>query len=179
MKEILAGDGFCNFVEDLKINAKLTYKGDVYEVWEMSDEVFSRIDLTVGADFSDNFDLMSNWKSEWGWWRHSFGSVLEDDNPLYPEHGFTIRGKTMKGYYSLDKYLSYVEDMYEDGEDVDEDDPYYFTYSCLTEYLAREIGATSEKNVCAIATSLAKINNMTLAELFNTYEGVVENEKEI
>ena len=27
MKEILAGDGFCNFVEDLKINAKLTYKG--------------------------------------------------------------------------------------------------------------------------------------------------------
>lgn len=179
MKEILAGDGFCNFVEDLKINAKLTYKGDTYEVWEMPDEVFSWIILTIGADFSDNLDLMSNWKPSWGWWRYSYGSILEDNNPLYPEHNFMIRGKTMKGYYSLDKYLSYVKDMYEDGEEIEEDDTCYYTYSCLTEYLGMEIGVTSEQNVCAVATSLAKINNMTLAELFNTYEGVVENEKEI
>lgn len=176
MKEVLAGDGFCNFVEDLKINAKLTYKGDAYEVWEMPDEVFSWIILNVSADYSDNLNF---WKSKWGWWRYSFGSVLEDDNPFYPEHDFTIRGKTMKGYYSLDKYLSYVKDMYEDGEEIEEDDPCYYTYSCLTEYLEMEIGVTSEHNVCAVAISLAKINNMTLAELFNTYEGAVDNEKKI
>ena len=33
------------------------------------------------------------------------------------------------------------------------------------------MSVSSEKNVCALAVDLAKANGMTLAELFETYEG--------
>lgn len=38
-------------------------------------------------------------------------------------------------------------------------------------YLCDEIGASTEKNVCACTVDLAQQNNMTLSELFKKYLG--------
>lgn len=44
-------------------------------------------------------------------------------------------------------------------------------YDYLTEYMCDEIGASMEKNVCALAVDLARINNITMGELFTKYQG--------
>jgi hypothetical protein len=44
-------------------------------------------------------------------------------------------------------------------------------YPTLLCYFCDEIGASTEKNVCAIAVDLAALNNMTMAELFQKYQG--------
>lgn len=49
---------------------------------------------------------------------------------------------------------------------------WYYTYDYLTDYISNEFGASMESNVCAIAKSLAKLNNMKLGELFEKYEGI-------
>ena len=48
----------------------------------------------------------------------------------------------------------------------------YKAYSSdLLEYLSYYLGASQPRNVCALCVDLARINNMTLGELFNTYQG--------
>lgn len=49
-------------------------------------------------------------------------------------------------------------------------------YVNLSEYLCDCIGASTGKNVCACVTDLAKYNDMTIAELFDKYEGYPEKE---
>jgi len=44
-------------------------------------------------------------------------------------------------------------------------------YDNLLQYFEYEIGATTEKNVTALAVDLAKYNNMNLGELFIKYQG--------
>ena len=44
-------------------------------------------------------------------------------------------------------------------------------YDTLTEYMCNEIGASTEKNVCALAVDLARANGLTMARLFEIYEG--------
>ncbi len=41
----------------------------------------------------------------------------------------------------------------------------------LLEYLEIEMDCSSFKNVCAVTKDLAKYNNMTMADLFQKYQG--------
>lgn len=45
------------------------------------------------------------------------------------------------------------------------------TYHDILIYLCDEIGASTERNVCACTIDLARQNNLTLAELFKKYLG--------
>jgi hypothetical protein len=45
------------------------------------------------------------------------------------------------------------------------------TYDNLTTYMCDELGASQPRNVCALAVDLARANGMTMAKLFETYEG--------
>jgi hypothetical protein len=47
----------------------------------------------------------------------------------------------------------------------------YREYDHLLQYFCDEIGASTEKNVCALAIDLARQNGMTMAELFKKYQG--------
>ena len=46
-----------------------------------------------------------------------------------------------------------------------------YEYKDLLEYFCEELGASTEKNVCALAVDLAKYNGLTLSELFKIYGG--------
>ena len=52
-----------------------------------------------------------------------------------------------------------------------EEDVYPRVYKNLLEYMYNEVGASLERNVCALAVDLARANGMTMARLFETYEG--------
>ena len=89
------------------------------------------------------------WKPEWGWWRSAEGCNIED----WPTHTFVVNGKEMKGWYRA-------------GEDF----RLNLNYSSLTDYLCEVIGASTEKNVCAVSVGLAKLNGVALPILFDKYE---------
>jgi len=145
MKEIL-GANLKKCFKELKIKAKKTYclnnKYCEYEVWEMSD---------------NDFEVLSNipnskWKESWGWWRFSEGSNM---GQVFQE--YIINGKKIMTW---------------DGK-RGEDDQYLIksrSYDNLLEYFCDEIGASTETNICALATDLAKQNNMKMSDLFSIYQ---------
>lgn len=141
--EILAGDGFSNAVTDMNLNARKQYGGRIYEVWSIAGSDYKKI-----CDITDD-----DWKDEWGWWRYADGSNITD----WPIRLFLVNKEQMIGYF---KEL-----------DSDEISPYVKNYSSLTDYLYNEIGASAERNICAVSVDLAKLNGMTLAELFQKYQG--------
>lgn len=150
MKEILGAELDKAF-EELNINAKKTYEAkklhykyqEVYQVWELSDEDFEKIcDLTE-----------EDWKDDWGWWRSAEGS-----NMCNPLSRFNINHHYLKAWDSDNRL-----------ESVD----YYChrKYEYLTQYMCDEIGASTGKNICALAVDLARINGITMGELFRKYQG--------
>lgn len=80
------------------------------------------------------------------WWRSA-----ERSNLGIPDTKFTVNGKKLLGWNWQDKKIR--------------------KYENLSEYLCECIGASTGKNVCACAVDLAKYNHMTMAELFEMYEG--------
>lgn len=152
MKEIL-GNHLMNFFVEMKMqnenyNKDLmrTYKGDRYEVYSVSDELFDVMcDMT-----EERFEELAG---EDAWWRSSEGSILgTPDTKVY------INGHEMLGWSG------------ERWEDEDEDDEFEIYSRSLSDYLCDVIGASQPKNVCALAVDLAKYNNMTMGELFTKYE---------
>lgn len=102
-------------------------------------------EYTVLCDEPDN--EVGAWE-ECGW-RYSEGSNQGD-----PNHLFVINGKELNAWKE------------------NEDDDYNQEEFCdLLEYLNCEIGCSQPSNVCALATDLARYNNMKLSELFQKYQG--------
>lgn len=152
MKEIL-GNHLTNFFVEMKMqnenyNKDLmrTYKGNRYEVYSVSDELFDVMcDMT-----EERFEELAG---EDAWWRSAEGSILgTPDTKVY------INGHEMLGWSG------------ERWEDEDEDDEFEIYSRSLSDYLCDVIGASQPKNVCALAVDLAKYNNMTMGELFTKYE---------
>ena len=85
------------------------------------------------------------WDSTWGWWRSAKGS-----NMGTAANFFTINGQFMIGW-----------------ETVDGDD----TYDSLMDYFHKGLKVGMESNMCALAVDLARVNGMTMAKLFQTFEG--------
>lgn len=97
-------------------------------------------------DFDKICDIdESDWKSVWGWWRYSEGSNLGDPNAEY-----TINGHKLLAW------------DFNPGKPSCSDRSYHN----LSEYMSRELGASTEKNVSAVTTDLAKHNGLTLGQLF-------------
>lgn len=52
-----------------------------------------------------------------------------------------------------------------------EEAQYPHEYETLLTYMGEELGASVERNVCALAVDLARANGLTLSELFIKFEG--------
>lgn len=144
MKEILGNNlkKFFDIVDPHYSEAEITYSDyGKYEVWEVSDKLFEKM-----CNMSEEkFEEISG---EGIWWCSSEGSVLG-----YPDTYFTVKDAEL---------LAWDSPIYSSKKGHD--------YSNLTEYLCDCLGASSSKNVCALATDLALYNNMKMSELFDTYE---------
>ena len=93
---------------------------------------------------------------------------------------FTVNDKEMiawSGYKREDLILEWADMSFEDKAKYNhsikkyEEDVYPCVYDNLLTYMAEEVGASVERNVCALAVDLARANGMTMAKLFETYEG--------
>lgn len=142
MKEVLAGEGFANAVAALHLACERVYRGEQYEVWELEDESLGKI-----LGYQDDL-----WKPEWGWYRCADGCNVAH----WPTATFMVNGKYMIGFYNEN------DDYWREKTDR--------AYDSLTDYLCEVIGASTPKNVCALAVDIARLNEMTMAELFTKYE---------
>ena len=166
MAEILGGNGLHRAFKELGIKATRTYRGSEkphYEVWELSKDDLKKL------------EYIEEWKDEWGWWRYAKGS-----NMGTPFDFFTVNGKELiawSGYKREDLILEWAEMSFEDKAKYNhsirkyEEDVYPCTYKNLLTYMCDELGASVERNVCALAVDLARANGMTMAKLFEVYEG--------
>lgn len=146
MKEILGGNlkRFFDTIDSKCNDADITYAGDRYEVWSVSDELFEQMCNMTEEEFV-------NLAGEDAWWRQSEGSVLgAPDTTVY------INGEEMLGWNS---------------RWADEDVQWEIHEQSLTDYLCDKIGVSQPRNVCACAMDLAKYNGMSMGELFTKYEG--------
>lgn len=138
---------FFDKVDNPPNDADISYAGNRYEVWEVSEDLFNKM-----CDMSE--DEFVKLAGEEAWWRQSDGSVLG-----VPDTYFSVHGERLLGWDSP---------IYESKT--------WHKYVNLSEYLCDCIGASTGKNVCACVTDLAKYNDMTIAELFDKYEGYPEKE---
>lgn len=150
MKEILGGNlkKFFDIVDKSYKEAEITYAGNRYEVWEVSDELF----IQMCNMSEDEFIRLAG---ENAWWRSSEGSNLGIVNTTV--------------YINGNEMLGWLGNLWDDEEDDDGDTIEIFSKS-LTNYLCDVVGASQPKNICACAMDLAKYNNMTMGQLFTKYE---------
>ena len=171
--EVLAGGEFANAVRDMNLtSAQCTYRyhpeqGDWhedYQVWELSQDDFDII-CSVSND---------DWKDTFGWWRYATGSNLGSVNHEYIVHGEKI--VAWDGVHTdFEEECSVCSD-FKNGmcERTATDFEECFgkrEYPDVISYLCEEIGASTEKNVCACTIDLARQNGMSLSELFKKYLG--------
>jgi hypothetical protein len=147
MVEILGGNlkKFMDLMDKNYKNADITYAGDKYEVWEVSDDLFKKM-----CDMSE--EEFIEIAGEDAWWRSAKGSVMG-----IPDMKIHIKGYELLGW---DKFWEHDE-----SDNVSE-----YDFRSLTSYLCDVCGASQPKNICALAMDLAKYNNMTMGELFSKYE---------
>ena len=143
MKEILGKNlkKFFDTIDNPPNDAEITYAGDKYEVWKVSDELFEKMCNMTEEKFIGI-------AGEDAWCRQSYGSNLG-----YPNAEFEVNGKNLTGWDSP-IYDSKIGNKYEN----------------LSDYLCNCIGVSQPRNVCACAVDLAKYNDMTMGELFEKYE---------
>lgn len=160
--EILSGVGYGlgleKAFEELSISAHKTYEGNTYfddktQIWKLSNEDYDKLCEIKEED----------WKDDWGWWRGAIGSNMCSQIKRY-----SINHHYMLGW---DGYKR--EEMEKENKSLSPKDRYYEPrkYETLLRYIVNEIGASTEKNVCAICVDLARINNITMGELFRGYQG--------
>lgn len=170
MIEILAGDGIEYAFDELNISARKTYQGKedaipYYEVWELSEEDFEKLSAVTEEE----------WQDDYGWYRCAEGSIMGPTNTT-----FTINKREILAWDGT-RRLDLLDQWRGENESTKmifyhsfkEYERYFMPrkYRKLTEYLFNELGASTERNVCALTVDLAKANNITLAELFKIYEG--------
>jgi hypothetical protein len=174
MKEII-GENMKNIFIIQGINPKEAFSGSIgywpdFKVWEVNDTEFNSL-----CEITD--EQFERWSEEGAWWRWSEGSIMG-----VPTYEFTINGEKIMAWYDGDRDKDLIEDFWYDvakGYETDADGnlekyiaAWHTTeYKDLLEYFCEELGASTERNVCALATDLAKYNNITMAELFRKYGG--------
>lgn len=143
------------------------YYSNDYEVWEISEDCHKFLCDMSEDEFSE--------RCPDGWWCSAEGCNLG-----IPDIGFIIKGQYIDAYLRNSKE-SFIEDVCQDCDDFNklcnpyEEDIYCpdgeIEYDSLLEYLSNELGIGAERNICAVCVDLAKYNKMTMAELFQKYQG--------
>lgn len=172
MREII-GENLQTFFDNTGIAATKTYSGHIgywshFEVWEMSEEDYD--DICIMSD-----DEYEHFAVDDSWWRGADGSNMDTVNEEFIINDLPITAWRNEGR---------VSDYEDDWNDMDKEEQSEYKnfedflntwfpkeYSHLMEYFCEELGASTERNVCALATDLAKYNNITMAELFRRYGG--------
>lgn len=167
MREILANN-LQSLFDNTSLNGKCTYRGNTYEVWEVSDE-----DFKIMCDMSEEeFEKVC----PDGMWRSSEGSSMSSSYNKWIINNNEILawdGGDRENYF--EEYCKDCEDYCDDMCEANNDDILNCCgerkYDTLLNYMCDEIGASQPKNVCALAVDLAKANNMKMSDLFKIYEG--------
>ena len=149
MKEVLAGENIAKAFELFEISAKKEYQripdnpyAVDYQVWSMSEESFTKLGKITDEEWADKD---SKEASGIGWWRWAAGSIIESD-------------KVVKSSIKHNKLLIYEPDF-----------EARHNFRDLVDYCSCVYGASTERNLCAIWTSIAKLNEITLSELLKRY----------
>lgn len=176
MREII-GENLRKFFKNAKIQGLITYSGNIgywphFEVWEIQERDYDRMcDMT-----DEEFERLATKDS---WWRGSEGS-----NRGAVNEEFIINGLPLVAWRDEDRVGDY-EDEWNDMDEEEQSEYENFEaflntwltkeYPHLLEYFCNELGASTGRNICALAADLAKYNNITMAELFKRYGGAYEN----
>ncbi|MEE1302330.1 MAG: hypothetical protein UHD64_06050 [Bacteroidales bacterium] len=176
MKEII-GENLRKFFENAKIQGLITYSGHIgywphFEVWEVQERDYERMcDMT-----DEEFEQIASKDS---WWRSAEGSNMGTVN-----EEFIINGMPLMAWRDEDRVSDY-EDEWNDMDEEEQSEYENFEdflnkwfpkeHPHLLEYFCNELGASTGRNICALATDLAKYNNITMAELFKRYGGSYED----
>lgn len=145
MREILANN-LQSLFDNTSLNGKCTYRGNTYEVWEVSDEDFKIMYDMTEEEFEK---VCPN-----GMWRSSDGSALYS-----PNYTVIINGKKLLGWIK-------EQDIYGACIAVGKSYIKEKEFRSLLEYFCDYIETPQPSNVCALAVDLAKANNMKMSELF-------------
>lgn len=144
-----------------KCNPKKDYDPH-YEVYEISQSDMKKLEEVFEMPFGS-------------WWRYARGCNLGT-----PFDFFTINGKELIAWGGprrddlrdwWDREPDEEKAAYHYSFSEYEKDTMPYKYETLTEYMCDEIGASTETNVCALAVDLARANGLTMARLFELYEG--------
>lgn len=137
---------------------------EYFNVFEISEEEFKKM---CNYEDENGVHIIGEehpiWKSHWGWWRHATGCSL--DSRFTPTFTGKINGNVLKLWYNDNQ-------MYHDiGKDYTEKDCNRWVlkhseYDNLFSYCLKMWYCSTERNVTAIAVGLAKLNNMSLTDLF-------------
>ena len=99
----------------------------------------------LSKDDLKKLEYVVEWQNEWGWYRYSkggrFGSACEI---------LTVNGQMLIGWETKNGLTE---------------------FDSLTDYFFDGLFADETEAYCALAVELAKVNGMTMAKLFETYEG--------
>ena len=173
MKSVeIIGENMNNIWGALGINPKETFSGSIglwenFKVWELTDAEFNNL-----CEITD--EQFVRWSEKGAWWRYSEGSVLGEPDVL-----FRINRDFLMAWEKFDRSYLYEEwqtlskrekrKYYDDEDYVELNCPH--SYKDIITYLSEEVGVSTETNVCALVTDLAKYNKISLSELFIRFGG--------
>lgn len=158
----ILGHDLADAIRDLKIEAELKYTTPTtgkferlpkFEVWEMQQETFETL---CNVDDDD-------WKDEYGWWRYG-ERASENFSGLN-----IVNGHEMIAFPPEEHAMDFPSEHADGEEKEEESGPESYTH--FLQYLDYNQGMSTEKNVAITAISLAKANELTLAEFMTKYYG--------
>ena len=168
----LIGENMGVVFEKLNIPYMQGYSGSIgywpnFGVYKIPEQYYPKLCDMSDDEFEKEFPE--------SWWRYAEGSNMGTPNCEFIINGCQIDAWQNEWYVDdlveeyntlpLDEQLEYssVADYIAEN--------YRYEYSNLLEYLCDELGVSTERNVCALATDLAKYNEMSIAKLFGIYGG--------
>lgn len=171
MKEFI-GENMGVVFDKLNIPYMQGYSGNIgywpnFGVYKVLEQHFPKL-----CDIPDE-----EWAKEFSesWWRYAEGSNMGTPNCEFVINGHKIDAWQNEWYVDdlVNEYylLSPEEQLEYNSVEEYVDENYRYKYDNLLEYFCDELGASTEKNVCALATDLAKYNEMSIAKLFMIYGG--------
>lgn len=152
--EILCGENIEEVMTALNVEFEITYSGDMYKVAEID-----KHDIKVLEE--SPADLWEN-----AWFRYAKGSNLG-----IPFDCFDINGHSIIAWGGRNR--ENLHDYWNDESDEEKEAYHYsfkeyentlmpYKYNNLADYLSTELNVSTEKNVCAVLTDMAKYNGKTM-----------------
>ena len=156
MQEILIMGDVTKDFKRLGIELRKTYRGADYSVCEVNEEEFKKL-------YDEPDGIYGAWEN--GGWRYAEGS-----NQCNPDTKVLINSKELIGWYD-DSYDFVCEEERQEYLESNDGVIEPAEYKDLLTYLCDEMGCSQHRNVCALTTHLAKVNDMKLSDLFKKYQG--------